>query len=431
MSRPRVCYFHDQDVGRYYYGAGHPMKPHRLALTHDLVLNYGLHKYMKVYRPHRATYEEMEAFHSKEYLDFLRRVTPENQSLFHDQMKMFNVGDDCPVFDGMYDYCKIYAGASLDAAVKLNTGACDVAVSWSGGLHHARLDEASGFCYVNDIVLAILEMLKTYGRILYIDIDIHHGDGVQDAFYSTDRVMAVSFHKYGNGFFPGTGALDELGAQTGRYYSVNVPLLDGIDDHGYLGLFRPVIQHVMDFYRPHAVVLQCGADSLNCDRLGRFNLSLAGHGECVRFVKSFGLPTLVLGGGGYTIKNVSRCWTNETAIVLGQEISNDLPFTEYMEYFAPDFQLHPPVAKTIANDNTPSYMHFVRQSVVENLRSLACAPSVEMHYVPPPIFFDDDAEWQCNPDERESQREVDMRVESLAEYYDDERDHDHDGEGFD
>lgn len=108
--------------------------------------------------------------------------------------------------------------------------------------------------------------------------------------------------------------------------------------------------------RPSAIVLQCGADSLACDRLGCFNLSLKGHGECVAFVKSFRIPLLVLGGGGYTIKNVARCWTYETSILLDTEISNELPFNDYFEYFGPDFQLHPEVASRFENMNSRQYL---------------------------------------------------------------------------
>ena len=150
--------------------------------------------------------------------------------------------------------------------------------------------------------MAILELLKKHPRVLYIDIDVHHGDGVQEAFYLTDRVMTVSFHKFGDGFFPATGDIPEVGAKRGLGYSINCPLADGIDDDNYTRLFKSVIGDVMRHYRPTAVALQCGSDSLNSDRLGCFNLSIQGHGECTRFVKSFGLPTLVLGGGGYTIK---------------------------------------------------------------------------------------------------------------------------------
>ena len=118
-------------------------------------------------------------------------------------MQRYNLGEDCPIFDGLFDFCKLYTGGSVDGAVRLNHGLSDVAINWSGGLHHAKKAEASGFCYINDLVLAILELLKHHPRVVYIDIDIHHGDGVEEAFYLTDRVMTVSFHKHGDGFFPG------------------------------------------------------------------------------------------------------------------------------------------------------------------------------------------------------------------------------------
>jgi histone deacetylase 1/2 len=127
--------------------------------------------------------------------------------------------------------------------------------------------------------------------------------------------------------------------RSGRGYSVNFPLNDGIDDTSYEQLvFRPVIGKIMEVYRPGAVVLQCGADSLTGDRLGCFNLTLKGHASCVEFVKSFGLPTLVLGGGGYTIRNVARCWANETAVVLGETLPDAIPPNDYVEYYRPDYR---------------------------------------------------------------------------------------------
>ncbi len=280
----------------------------------------------------------MTRFHSEEYIEFLQRATPQNIQGFTKSLSHFNVGDDCPVFDGLYEFCARYTGATMEGAAMLNNDQCDIAVNWAGGLHHAKKFEASGFCYVNDIVIGILELLKVHPRVLYIDIDIHHGDGVQEAFYLTDRVMTVSFHKYGNYFFPGTGDMYEVGAEVGRYvlhkiafyllaiilmtfcryYSVNVPLKEGIDDENYDTLFKPVIKHVIDYYRPSAIVLQCGADSLANDRLGCFNLSIKGHGKCVDYVKKLGIPLMVLGGGGYTVRNVARCWTYETSICTGQ-----------------------------------------------------------------------------------------------------------------
>ncbi|CAM9185366.1 unnamed protein product, partial [Phaeothamnion confervicola] len=225
MSKQRVSYFYDGEIGHYYYGPGHPMKPHRLKLAHHLLLSYGLYRKMEVYRPHLATNQELTRFHSEEYINFLERVSPDTVRQFAGQMQKFNVGEytDCPVFAGLFEFCQNYTGCSLDGAVKLNHQLTDIAVNWSGGLHHAKKSEASGFCYVNDIVLAILELLKYHPRVLYIDIDIHHGDGVEEAFYCTDRVMTCSFHKYGD-FFPGTGDLKDIGAKNGKYYSVNCPL---------------------------------------------------------------------------------------------------------------------------------------------------------------------------------------------------------------
>uniref|UniRef100_A0AAY5EV42 Histone deacetylase 3 n=1 Tax=Electrophorus electricus TaxID=8005 RepID=A0AAY5EV42_ELEEL len=339
-------------------GAGHPMKPHRLSLTHSLVLHYGLYKKMMVFKPYKASQHDMCRFHSEDYIDFLQKVSPNNMQGFTKSLNTFNI--------------------------------CDIAINWAGGLHHAKKFEASGFCYVNDIVISILELLKYHPRVLYIDIDIHHGDGVQEAFYLTDRVMTVSFHKYGNYFFPGTGDMYEVGAESGRYYCLNVPLRDGIDDQSYRQLFQPVIKQVVDFYQPTCIVLQCGADSLGCDRLGCFNLSIRGHGECVEFVKSFKIPLLVLGGGGYTVRNVARCWTYETSLLVEESISDELPYSG-MSGISP-----------FLNQNSRQYLEQIRQTVFENLKMLNHAPSVQIHDVPSDLLSYERTD-DADPDERGSE----------------------------
>ncbi|KAI8442390.1 hypothetical protein MSG28_005908 [Choristoneura fumiferana] len=423
MSQHRVAYFYNADVGNFHYGPGHPMKPHRLSVTHSLVLKYGLHKKMQVYKPYRASAHDMCRFHSEDYIEFLQNVTPQNIQTYSKDLLHYNVGDDCPVFDGLFDFCSMYTGASLEGAMKLNNDACDIAINWSGGLHHAKKFEPSGFCYVNDIVIAILELLKYHPRVLYIDIDVHHGDGVQEAFYLTDRVMTVSFHKYGNYFFPGTGDMYEIGAESGRYYSVNVPLKEGIDDQSYVQVFKPVISNVMEFYRPTAIVLQCGADSLAGDRLGCFSLSTRGHGECVKFVKNLNVPTLVVGGGGYTLRNVARCWTYETSLLVDENISNELPLTEYLELFAPDFQLHPEINST-NNANSKQYLEAITKHVYDNLRMCQHSPAVQMTHVPGDFFPDDYKIRDDDPDTRISQEEADKMVEPKNEFFDDEKDND-------
>ena len=228
------------------------------------------------------------------------------------------------------------------------------------------------------IIAAINELLKTFARVLYIDIDIHHGDGVQEAFYLTDRVMTLSFHKYGQNFFPGTGDLFEIGSGPGKFYSVNVPLREGIDDENYLYIFLPVLESVMTHYQPSAIVLQSGADSLAGDRLGCFSLSLRGHGRCVEAVRDLGLPLLVLGGGGYTVRNVARAWTHETAVLTHSELSPTVPDNEYVEYFAPHFDLLPELPSNFSNGNTREYLDSLVHQVQDMLKLTEHAPSVQM-----------------------------------------------------
>ncbi|VDN00931.1 unnamed protein product [Thelazia callipaeda] len=373
-STTKVAYYYDGDVGNYYYGVGHPMKPHRIRMTHNLILNYGLYRRMQ--RPYTASFEEMTQYHSNDYLTFLKNIRPEDVINGHTSKlcERYNVGADCPVFDGVYEFCQTSCGGSLAAAKKLNRNLADIAINWMGGLHHAKKSEASGFCYTNDIVLAILELLKYHQRVLYVDIDVHHGDGVEEAFYTTDRVMTLSFHKFGK-YFPGSGDVKDIGSGKGKHYSVNFPLLDGIDDDTFQRIFQTVVSQVMLKYQPSAIVLQCGADSLVGDRLGPFNLSIKGHGNCVEFMKKFNLPLLLLGGGGYTISNVARCWAYETSIALDVELSNELPYNDYFEYYASDFKLHI-TPSNMNNLNSPGYLNKIQSMIFEHLRCIPHSPTV-------------------------------------------------------
>ncbi|KDR84801.1 hypothetical protein GALMADRAFT_233170 [Galerina marginata CBS 339.88] len=427
-QKKRVCYFFDSDIGGFHYGPGHPMKPTRIRMCHSLVMNYGLYKKMEIFRAKPATKREMTQFHSDEYVEFLSRITPSNMNSYVKEQHKYNVGDDCPVFDGLFEYCSISAGGSMEGAARLSRDKCDIAVNWAGGLHHAKKSEASGFCYVNDIVLGILELLRYHNRVLYIDIDVHHGDGVEEAFYTTDRVMTVSFHKYGE-YFPGTGELRDVGVMKGKYYALNFPLRDGISDENYKSVFEPVIQQVMESYDPSAIVLQCGTDSLSGDKLGCLNLSMRGHANCVKFVKSFNKPLLLLGGGGYTMRNVSRAWAYETGLAAGVELGPEIPVNEYYEYFGPDYELD--VKSSNTDDlNTPAYLDRVKRIVLENLRHAGGPPSVQMSDIPPmPIdnALEDPNEDEdfMDPDDRRPMRLLDSRRQADGEL----SDSDDEGEG--
>ncbi|KAH9411869.1 histone deacetylase [Ordospora pajunii] len=386
MSNKRAVYFYDPEIGNFNYAMGHPMKPLRVKMTHSLLVGYELYKHMDILRPFHASYENLTSFHSIDYINFLSSVSGENMGEMLKDLHKFNIRDDCPVFPGLYDYCKLTAGGSIYAAQKINSGRYDIAINWAGGLHHAKRSEASGFCYVNDIVLAILELLKYNKRILYIDIDIHHGDGVEEAFYTTDRVMTVSFHKYGD-YFPGTGMVSDVGIARGRGYSVNVPLKDGIDDETYFSVFKPVISKVIEVYQPNAIVLQSGADSLSGDKLGCFNLSHIGHSRCIKFVQSFNIPLILLGGGGYTIGNVSKAWAYDTSMLLDVEIPQEIPYNEYFYYYAPTYKIDVPTSNMV-NQNTREGLESIVKKVYESLRSINHAPSVQMASIPPEFISD-------------------------------------------
>ncbi|MES1913785.1 MAG: hypothetical protein MHM6MM_005943 [Cercozoa sp. M6MM] len=191
--------------------------------------------------------------------------------------------------------------------------------------------------------------------------------------------MTVSFHKYGD-FFPGSGGVADIGVGPGKGYAVNVPLQDGITDEQFCNqVFEPVMTRVMEHYRPGAIVMQCGADSLAGDKLGVFNLTLKGHGRALDFMRRQRLPVLVLGGGGYTCASVSRCWTYETGLLLDMSLTNQLPYNPYMHCFGPDFKLHLSPLSNLRNDNSRTRVDRTLSTVFQNLRELAHAPSVQIH----------------------------------------------------
>ncbi|KFY13202.1 hypothetical protein V492_03426 [Pseudogymnoascus sp. VKM F-4246] len=385
QNTKRISYYYDEEVANYYYREDHPMEPQRIKMTHSLVTHTGIYKKLSILRAMPVSADEMKNFHAEEYVDFLERVTPE--TVLPPPGECFGLDtNDCPPFEGVFKFSAISAAGSLEGAAKLGLGNCDIAINWSGGLHHAMKSHASGFCYINDIVLAILELLRHHPRVLYIDIDVHHGDAVETAFLTTDRVMTASFHQYSpsTGFFPQTGSVGDVGRGKGRNFAVNFPLNKGIDDASYKGVFEPVIEEIMARFCPSVIVLQCGADSLNQDKLGGLNLSMRGHANCIEFVKRLSVPTLVLGGGGYTIRNVARTWAYETGVLVGTDLQPlDLPvYDEYYEYYAPDYQLDVCAATDKKNLNTVQTLEANKIRIFENLRSIAGPPSVEIQDVP-------------------------------------------------
>eukprot|EP01068_Selenidium_serpulae_P010081 Selendium_serpulae@DN5385_c0_g1_i2.p1 len=416
-----VAYFYHDHVGNYHYGTGHPMKPHRIRMTDELMSCYGLQGFMDRMIPRPIVDEVFTRFHADDYIDFLKNVTIENQLDHADAMQRFNVGEDCPVFDGLWEFCSIYTSGSIGGSQALMEGGYDVAINWAGGLHHGKQSEASGFCYVNDCVLAVLDLLRYKHRVLYVDVDIHHGDGVEEAFYTSPRLMSVSFHKYGD-FFPGTGALKDIGINCGRGYSVNVPLHDGCSNETFMVTFKRVMDLVMSYYRPEAIVLQSGADSLSGDRLGCFNLTLEGHGYAAKYLRQTGVPMVVVGGGGYTLRNVPKCWTYESASLLGLCLNPYIPASsQYMAYYAPDCMLG--IRKSNMPDhNNSQYLDAIIQAITENFRDhvypVCTNASAESKPGLLPNLYrserDEDVDCDVNTDRPTDDEVVERRTGSLA-----------------
>jgi acetoin utilization protein AcuC len=224
----------------------------------------------------------------------------------------------------------LVTGATLQAVDFVAKGEGEIAFNIAGGLHHAMRSRASGFCYVNDPVIGILKLLDQGKRVAYIDIDAHHADGVQVAFYKTNKVLTISLHETGYTLFPGTGFEYEIGEGEGEGYAVNLPFPPYTDDEVYVWAFEEIVPPLILAFRPDVVVTQLGVDSFYNDPLTNLQLSMAGYEKVIRQIKELAPRWVALGGGGYDVSNVARAWTLAWAVMNGIELSEELP-KSYLE----------------------------------------------------------------------------------------------------
>ena len=319
-----TAFLYTDDYFAYDYGSNHPMRIERLRLTYDLCKAYGILELpdADLIESSPATESQILEFHSGEYVDVLKRAScGETQ---WDFTHGIGPGDN-PVFPGMWEWSLLSTGASLQGAQRVAEGKARIAFNIAGGLHHAGASRASGFCYVNDAVLAILHFVNQGKRVMYLDIDAHHGDGVQWAFYEDPRVLTVSFHQDGRTLFPGTGGLAETGKGDGTGYAVNVPMLPGTDDHVFWKGFESVVPHLMETFRPDVVVSQLGVDSFLDDPLASLELTTHGFIKAIAYLTEEAPAWVALGGGGYNPANVARAWTLAWATMNRVELPNELP----------------------------------------------------------------------------------------------------------
>ncbi|KAI8995999.1 hypothetical protein BC832DRAFT_535585 [Gaertneriomyces semiglobifer] len=340
-----------------------PSNPNRSAYVHSLINAYQLPRIMSLVSPTPASETDLAKYHTKEYIHALLHWEEQNE----EELEEFGLGYDCRPWKGLEDYVKWIAGGSLCAARTLvercqknrdnsNERRCEVAVFWDGGRHHAQRDAASGFCYVNDIVLSILYLQGYFKRILYIDVDIHHGDGVEQPFLFSRNVFTLSFHLYSPGFFPCSGSPADTGMGKGKGFNLNVPLREGVTDYDFESSFRRRVTTAYESFKPDCVLMQCGCDgvkgNLNDSRdpgaRGKgWRLTPKGFSKCVDLVTELcdaagstdengPVPLLLLGGGGYTNTTTARTWAYCTAAALGVSIPDEIPEHELWAHYEVD-----------------------------------------------------------------------------------------------
>ena len=324
--RGKLVYPYSNALLDYEFKKDHPLKPDRLKLTYLLSNQLGLLDKVKEIEPTPASRDELELFHSKEFIDAVVDAGTNNNIHPH-----YGLGTaDNPVFPLIHDTGARYVGATLDAMKEIMNGASN-AFCISGGLHHAHKNAASGFCIYNDVAIAI-NMLhrKKKCKVLYFDFDAHHGDGVQNAFYRTKDVLTISVHQSGKTLFPGTGFIYETGGADGVGYSVNVPLLPGAGTPELLRVFDEVVVPLFESYQPDLLITQLGVDGHYMDPLAHLTYTSHGFETVLGKLRDMSSKTcdigwLAVGGGGYHPVNVARLWTLFLAVMLEEEVPRKVP----------------------------------------------------------------------------------------------------------
>lgn len=269
--------------------------------------------------------EDILTFHSQNYLAKLKEFSESDEPRADFR---YGLGDvENPVFRGLYDWACLGAGGTLKAATLVDEGKADIAFNIAGGWHHAHKSRASGFSYLNDCVIAINSLLKKGRRVVYLDLDAHHCDGVQEAYYDTDQVLTISIHESGVCFFPGTGFEKEVGTGKGKGYNVNVPLAPHTDDPLFMKAFDEVAFPLIAAYDPDIMITQMGADTFRTDPLTRLEITTHSYGYICKKLKALKIPWVAVGGGGYESLNVARAWTIAWSVMNGVDLPPRLPET--------------------------------------------------------------------------------------------------------
>jgi len=329
-ERVELVWYGD-DVAWYDHGPQHPLRPARVILTRQLIHDYGIIDGTRVLEtPARdATFDELLLVHDEAYVDAVTRAGHGEKGPWG--RYGFGPGDN-PLFRQMHEASARVAGSSLAAAEAVFSGRAQHAFNPAGGLHHAMPGRASGFCVYDDPALAIAWLLgQGVGKVAYVDVDVHHGDGPQEIFYRDPRVLTISLHQDGRTLFPGTGSVNELGDGDARGTKVNVPLPPLTGDEGWLDAFRQIVPPLVEAFEPEVLVTQLGCDSHHSDPLANLMLTTAAYREAASVLHDLahrvtGGRWVAMGGGGYQWATVvPRAWTIYFAEMAATEIPDELP----------------------------------------------------------------------------------------------------------
>ncbi len=336
-------------MSAYNFGPNHPMSPERLELTAALARELGIFELpqVQVVESYVASDDELATVHDRDYIAAVRRVG-QDPSL-SDTARGLGTEDD-PVFAGIHEASARLGGGSLLAAQAVLDGAVTRAVNFGGGMHHAFAGKASGFCIYNDTALAISKLLNSgVSKVVYIDIDAHHGDGTERIFWDDPRVLTISLHESGMSLFPGTGFANDLGGPLAEGSAVNVALPAGTSDAGWLRAFHAVVPPLVRAFQPEVILSQHGCDSHRDDSLTHLNTSVDGQREAALSIAAMadevcGGRWIATGGGGYNIVSVvPRVWSHLMAIVAGRPVPLRTPVPEpWREHVAQKYGMTAP-----------------------------------------------------------------------------------------
>jgi acetoin utilization protein AcuC len=323
MSDPacRACLVYDETLTSYNFGRTHPMNPVRVDLTVRLAESIGVLGHLARVDAPDATDDDLETVHTP---DLVAAVTAAGEDPSRHDLALGIGSEDNPTFPNMHQAARHVVGASIEAARQVWTGNVDHAANIAGGLHHAMPDRTSGFCVYNDVAVAIRWLLDHGAKkVAYVDVDVHHGDGVERIFYDDPRVLTISLHETGQMLFPGTGFPADSGGPEAEGSAVNVALPPGTSDAGWLRAFHAVVPPVLREFAPDVLVTQQGCDSHRDDPLAHLALSVDGQRASYLALHDLahevaGGRWVALGGGGYAVVDVvPRAWTHLLSVVSG------------------------------------------------------------------------------------------------------------------